>query len=178
MTSFYIARHPFERLVSAYISLFRLDNFKDLGKYIVQNYGIKSNQTSTNFLIDKNIPIFEDFIEYILDTDIIDYNIHWKQQSHICKICLIEHDFVLKHENFNVEYQAMITHLKNADKLPLDFQMRWENKGRPDNLDSKAITKKYMNKIPLEKVHALYMIYFDDFYFLGYTVDEYLKRSV
>ncbi|CAB0016902.1 unnamed protein product, partial [Nesidiocoris tenuis] len=103
-TKFMFVRHPFERLLSAYKNKLEQNYigskyFKDrIGKYIMQNYRTKKNQSGQANGEDIT---FEEFTNFLLNSEQKGFNEHWKPMHRLCEPCLVKYDFVGKYETLS-----------------------------------------------------------------------------
>ncbi|RXG69990.1 Carbohydrate sulfotransferase 11 [Armadillidium vulgare] len=188
LKSFLVVRHPFERLVSAFENkLINIQNnhdkewfYKKYIKKIITNYRQKSNNspqdTDTKSVrevrkeTEYEEPTFEEFINYLLDINVQNFDDHWKPISIICHICSFNYDYVLKYEYFQQEIQALIQHFKDTGYLPQRFKIPWDNKVK-NRTKTKDRIKKYFRTLSKEKIESLYNIYKTDFLYFDYVFD-------
>ena len=191
-------RHPFERLVSAYRNKLENADEAEDGEYFYLNYGrriVEKYRTDRNRMHDvpsryndveiddgkvmiekdsdvnfKKEPYFEEFIDYIINTDINSFDEHWKPMWLQCNVCDIKFDVIIHYENFKNEIQTLINHLQEKYKLPNDFTINWENKGSTN--DEKTLS--YFNKIPKDKIMKVYEKYIEDFEYFQYNISSYM----
>lgn len=187
LSSFLVVRHPFDRLVSAYINKLVNTSLKHDGDYFYKTFGKKivskyRNNDETNPLRETNLkeekgreePTFEEFVDYLLDLKPEQYNDHWKPISDICNICSYDFDFIVKFENFQEEFKSLITHFKYIGILPVEFETAWENK-ELNNKNKKNVVAQYIRSLSLDKIVSLYKIFKYDFSYFNYSVIEYIK---
>ena len=71
------------------------------------NYGaplpVKDNKRTS-----QNLPIFWEFVQFVIDSKLPAMDEHWKPAIHYCSFCMINYDFVIKFENLNFESQAFL----------------------------------------------------------------------
>ena len=126
-------------------------------------------------ILKKDEPSFEEFIEYLLVTEISSYDEHWKPISLLCNVCYFQYDFYLKFENFGPEFNELVTYLKTTKQLPTNYQIYYLNsQSKINNSSSLDIAKSYMNRLPKSKVKILYEKYKQDFKFFDYSLNDFL----
>ena len=85
--SFAIVRHPFERLVSAYRDKFELAALDDwfFKIYAADIFSLPDSAYLTGEGLRR--PSFPQFVSYLLDTPVMDYNDHWLPYWLHCQFC-------------------------------------------------------------------------------------------
>ena len=90
-------------LYVGYIFLKQEYGFSSLEK----NYGapipVKDNKRTS-----ENLPIFWEFVQFVIDSKQPAMDEHWKPAIHYCSLCMLNYDFVIKFENLNIESQAFL----------------------------------------------------------------------
>ena len=104
---FMIARHPFERLYSAYIDkIIPMANKKVMDKHVNNIL----NLFHAHFH-EGQVPTFHEFVQYLKTPMSNDW--HWKTIYDICQPCLIHYDHVFKTETLDQDsYQIIKSRLK------------------------------------------------------------------
>ncbi|XP_027238345.1 carbohydrate sulfotransferase 11 [Penaeus vannamei] len=184
---FLFVRHPLERVVSAYRNKLE-DSFayhdgehfyRTYGRSIVQGF---RQRKKFKILLDagddpgdgddyRREPTFEEFVDYLLGTEVVDYDEHWKPMWLQCHVCDLEYDYIIKYEAFQEESEYFLRLLKERKHVPESFDLRWENKGGTD----KGATLEYLSKISEHKRWLLYAKYQEDFSLFGYTMEGYTE---
>lgn len=160
-----VVRHPFERLLSAYLDKFKTRNkwtehFQHkYGSYIVNKYR-KSHATSEEDIT------FMEFLEFLTDETTTcenRMNPHWAPYWILCHICRIKYNHIIRFENLT---QGLNTFwLKVFGKHLNESLWTWEHKGLHD---TKPLMKKYFYKLPPLLMNKLYKLYHLDFTIFGY----------
>ena len=85
--SFAIVRHPFERLVSAFRDKFELAALDDwfFKFYAADIFSLPDSAYLTGEGLRR--PSFPQFVSYLLETSVMDYNDHWLPYWLHCKFC-------------------------------------------------------------------------------------------
>ena len=85
--SFAFVRHPFERLVSAYRDKFELASMDDwfFKIYTADIFSLPDSAYLTGEGLQR--PSFPQFVSYLLDTPVLDYNDHWLPYWLHCQFC-------------------------------------------------------------------------------------------
>lgn len=95
-------------------------------------------------------------MEYLLRTNISDYDNHWNSQYYHCRPDIIHYNAILKVENLKADFKK---HFKRD--LYTD---RWSS--------SDDVTKKYFQSLNKEEFTKLILKYHADFVFFGYYHDQ------
>lgn len=171
-TKFMFVRHPFERLLSAYKNKLEQNYigskyFKDrIGKYIMQNYRTKKNQSGQANGEDIT---FEEFTNFLLNSEQKGFNEHWKPMHRLCEPCLVKYDFVGKYETLSSDANFI---LRKIGATNLSF---------PQALGSSTTAKqlkKYFGNLPSSKISNLYNIYKLDFKMFSYSLLDLLGYEI
>ena len=140
---------------------------KQKGENIISKYRkVAQNETS----IYNTVPTFKEFIDYIVDTPVDQYDRHWMPTYFVCHPCSIKYDIIAKTENMEEDSQII---LKN---LELNTVLTKTRVTHGEKSESKA--KEYYSVIDLETMKKLYAIYEVDFILFGYSADEYFEYAV
>lgn len=115
-------------------------------------------------------PTFEEFVDYLLDTDPYRYDEHWMPAALYCDVCALKYNFILKYEDFQLENEQFIRYLVAKGHLPIDFSLKWENKIGTDT----SVTKSYMTLIPPYKLQRLIAKFEQDFTLFQYDPYSFL----
>ncbi|KAI6658450.1 Carbohydrate sulfotransferase 11 [Oopsacas minuta] len=191
-TKFFIYRHPFERLVSAYYDKFTLaSQVWYVGKFgrdiITVNYlndntqGSKyselSLETKTKISNQQNrlkLPhgkyniTFLEFVTYIasfLDKNAVqDLDLHWRPISLQCNPCAVDYDIVIDHEFVVEESQILADYLQKNKKSnpPINF-VKEQRRATRDKCNQ------IFRDIPQNLREKLHKIYLTDFILFGYN---------
>ena len=170
MLSFSFARHPFERLVSAYkdkvlkIDKFlRMNWFQKVYSYVYRNWYKKNNS-------------FPSFVDLILNKykNMKISNIHWESITNNCNYCDIEYDVIGRMETFNddVKYIFQKNHLEKD--LPLSMVTVSKNAAK---LKTSNVTAEYFSQLSKDQITDLYKYYRLDFELFGYDVSSYISNN-
>ena len=85
-TSFLISRHPFNRIVSAYRNKFQADTRIADYKYIYETLSRHiCVMTRGGWKKGDPDPSFEEFVKYLINTKVEQYNGHWQLIIHTCR---------------------------------------------------------------------------------------------
>lgn len=121
----------------------------------------------------KREPTFQEFVDYLIDTDVQDYDKHWRPISVICHVCDYDFKYIIKYENFKEEVDYLIYMLQQRGMLPSNFQLHWENR---ENTNAE-VTAKYLSLVSDHKLWQLYDKYRLDFIYFGYTMEGYINKQ-
>ena len=83
-------RHPFERLVSAYLDKFIVNKNSEFIK-VLQDYEVENELHIYNLK-------FEHFVKFVIDEissdSMSEGSLHWWPYSRLCKMCEIDYDYI------------------------------------------------------------------------------------
>merc|ERR1711971_629384 len=158
---FMVVRHPFERLVSAFRDKFEIGNKAD---YIYKLYAapilqIKAESKAVESLMVRkaNRPTFIQFIDYLLRTEVKEYNDHWRPYWLHCNVCRLDYDVFVKFETIS-EDTSVIEELSGLSKENLVFP--WTNRM---NSGGSNKTLEYFQPLGRDRMHKLFQIFQIDF---------------
>lgn len=169
--TFIIARHPFERLLSAYRDKFMYavpHSFHDkLGSKIVRTYRKKHKPDRHT----PRYPTFAEFVTWLLDeihrNNFID--MHLVPASKFCTPCLINFDIIIKFETLEHDQVYLIdkAHLKHI------IAPEWRNSGKGKNtLD---LLQAFYSQLTRKQLDGLYEYYKYDFEVFNYNAAPYFS---
>jgi len=168
--NFVIARHPLERVVSA----FRNKLEKPFGSYFQVAYGSKilrmfrKNLTPAEYKAGKGVSFIE-FVNYILITSMGNLDEHWRGMYSLCGLCGVKYDFIADMNTLYEDSDVVLKQLGWYDRVVFP-------RGSKDSYKKAAVdlTPEYLNRLTDEQLNGLYKKYIQDFMAFGYTYD--LKR--
>ena len=116
------------------------------------NYGaplpVKDNKRTS-----QNLPIFWEFVQFVIDSKLPAMDEHWKPAIHYCSFCMINYDFVIKFENLNFESQAFLQKSKlNQYIYDENVWNRHVNTNKPEEMSRYNSKKKYFLISNIEKI--------------------------
>ena len=97
-----IVRHPLDRLLSGYLSKMvplykpRRGEFPfplDVQREIITRYHRQHYEAWITFQLTESLITFPEFIQYILDTDVLQLNPHFRPMIHVCHPCRVHYDY-------------------------------------------------------------------------------------
>jgi len=197
---FAVVRHPFERLVSAFRDKFEVGSRTD---YIYKLYAapilqIKANTKAieSSLVRRSGRPTFIQFVDYLLRTEVKEYNDHWRPYWLHCNVCRLDFDLFVKFETIsedtsvieerpgpqlialncflqigilriNIDIHCLHPELSGLSKENLVFP--WTNRmsGGSNN------TLEYFQPLGKERMQKLYKIFRIDFEMFDYSKDSY-----
>ena len=112
------------------------------------------------------MPIFWEFVQYLLVTSLPFYDEHWRPIYRHCCLCQdkIDYNYVIKLEHF--EEETAFLELKQwPDLITTDAV----NANQKHNMTSEQVTELYFKDVSDADVKRLYNIYKADFELFGYT---------
>lgn len=132
------ARHPVERLFSAYRSKMTMANgvdkyYTDLALKIAE---LSSNRTGGSGG-RKRLPSLDQFVEYIAREPALEYDLHWKRIVDVCNPCGISYDYIGKVETMDADSKCILENLGMKPWFPKPVERRISSK-----VDYRAIPEK------------------------------------
>lgn len=161
---FFFVRHPFERLVSCYRDKFEMGRKTD---YIFRTFN-PSIIDSQNKGGER--PSFQEFVHYLINTPVEEYNDHWLPNWIHCQTCTQDYDLIGYMETLMTD----VSYIFNMSGIK-DEQFPWSNAAASGDYN-KELTKKYFATLTIEQRKLLYDIYLPDFLMFGYNdAEEYIS---
>ena len=163
-SKYLFVRHPFARLLSAYINKF--DNSKNthypkkIGYEIIKKYRANPSNESSTFGLDVT---FEEFIEYLLDLR-SDRRIddHWAPYHTMCQPCVVHYNFIGKYETLDADAREALTRMGAGN---ITFPKSNESKVRTIDL-----LPQYLATLTPIQISMLYAKYAIDFAMFDYQL--------
>ena len=186
--NFLIVRHPFERLVSAYRD--RVEGCKMKGEwymkvadilklsrepdcYVEIDTGkIKFNKAEHKLEIARKgvvVPTFQQFVQFLLQTQASDYNQHWRPYFMQCTPCIANYSAVVRLER--EEDQQLVLQLSGLEKVGR-MGRRNEAAGRK----TAGLAAQYFDTLHCQEVMGLVQKFAFDFVLFEYDQWEYGAR--
>lgn len=203
-TALIIVRHPFEKIVAAFRD--KLERTHGNNSFYQRKYGVKIVtkyrgvakrrfgreifDSQHNFgaplpVIPKELrlekdlgmlPIFWEFVQYLLSTSPAYYDEHWRPTHRHCCLCTqgtVEYNYVIKLEHLKDEERAFLDlkgwrDLVKSNSWDEDHGKDFRNANYRHNLTSAQVTELYFKNISDADVQRLYNIYKADFQLFGY----------
>ncbi|XP_037781898.1 LOW QUALITY PROTEIN: carbohydrate sulfotransferase 11-like [Penaeus monodon] len=159
-TKMIVVRHPFERLLSAYLDKFVVSGnsyyMKNFARPIMKKFrGDDSQVPETGDGLT-----FGGFVRYVISLKKYSYfDEHWKPISELCYPCAIRYDVIVKYETL-IEDSERFLRLIGA---PADLHFPPAN---PRN--TSRVLKKYFADIPRKQQEDLFWVYKKDFKIFEY----------
>ena len=159
---FMFVREPLERLLSAYRNKFT-EKYSDyfqirFGRKIVKRY--RTNPTNRSLAKGHDVT-FNEFVKYLTDPRITNFNAHWQHYYKLCLPCQLQYDFIGKYEHLKEDVDKVLYHLglENAIHFP---QTRHHSK------TTGSVVKAFFRNITSQEVHDLWKLYSVDYRMFGY----------
>ena len=159
---FMVVRHPFVRILSAYIEKLEKPNeFYQpiLGRIIERKYAHIPARQATG----KGVT-FSQMIQYIVDNGPFDH--HWTPVSLLCNPCEITYDYIARLETSHVDYKHIFSKLKNVPGSKTGLPRSVTTYRGATDLD---MIRKYYKTVPINITNSLFQTYNTDFQLFGYT---------
>ena len=194
LTSFIIVRHPFDRLVSSFRSIFESGWFADAGSQIVKSFRHKSKYSrrlvqKELFLADRSqlskiknkskYPTFREFVQAVLRnlhyvdlTSGSNLEVHWRPMYQQCSVChptkLSTLKYILKYEHLAEEEDEFLRLLGWNNIIKQTVRSNIYDAKSKILRNRSEITKMYFNTLHSYDLHKLYEKYKPDFELFGY----------
>lgn len=177
LRKFFIVRHPFERLVSAYIDKFTKRNkYSDYfqrryGGRIVRLYRKKTNGTMASREHPYHNVTFSEFVRFLTDDAVpcwMKFNPHWLSYTYLCQPCFIHYNYIIRQEALDDEMAYLWPRLYDEKKVKVDEVLFKRNAG---DKRSRDILEKYMTQLSKEEKRRLFKLYESDFKMFDYQND-------
>lgn len=138
------------------------------GRKIVQKF-------RTDPTIKQIEPTWQEFISYILKTDLIQYaDDHWLPAYYSCTPCIVDYDFIAKTESYSQD-QMFIIKKAGLDKI---LKPRWSHSTAGKEFQSRLhLRERYFSQLTKSQIQKLYDKYKLDFLLFDYSHEEYLKYA-
>jgi len=180
---FVVVRHPFERIISAYVD--KLEDYKRDLKYrggyyyamygsdIVEKYREKySRKYPENQLFKRKEPSFVEFIDYLLDTPVENYDEHWKPQYLLCPPCHFNFDVIAKMDTFDRDTNFILRKRNLEDKIFLE-----KKHATAVNSTISSQASRMFNQVPKLMVEKLYEKLKVDFEMFNYSPEDFINLA-
>ncbi|KAJ8925890.1 hypothetical protein NQ315_009742 [Exocentrus adspersus] len=172
--SFLIARHPLERLLSAYRDKLQYalphTYHRKLGNEIIVKYRYKNKKKNASV---QRWPTFPEFVEYLVDSvqngDRLD--MHWTPIVEFCTPCMFNFKVIAHTETLQEDQMYLI---KKA-RLERLIKPEWKNPGRGTTANQ---LEKYYSQLTRSQILQLYHIYRYDFELFNYSIQGYLEVGI
>lgn len=172
---FLFVREPTERIYSAYRNKIQLSEDEGYNqKYrrmIIDKYRVKEERG------DNDIPRFEEFIKFILDSKManVSRNEHWSPIFDICAPCTIKYDAIGKYENLEEEAQDILNLLHVGGEISFpkhNATLRYVNRTKTVDLLEDGF-----KNVTNDDFQKLLRRYEPDFELFGYNVPDVLRKQ-
>lgn len=183
LRTFIVVRHPIERLISAYVDKFTLDNkFSDYfqhryGRKIVRLYrNVSESRPRRNTNVGRrpreaddwgHDVSFKEFVRFLIDQKIPcahKSNPHWMSYFELCHPCFIDYSYVIHYENLTDEMWHLWESLYSEANV--DEVLKRRNAGKTKSRD---LASHYVNQLPYSYRRALFATYELDFRLFRYS---------
>ncbi|XP_038055346.1 carbohydrate sulfotransferase 11-like [Patiria miniata] len=168
---FMFVRHPFERILSAYIDKFQLDypsskHFRETSAVEIARYG---DLSKTSRLKDGTLNItFQQFSRFVSDPINQNLEPHWQEMYRQCQPCMIQYDFIGNYSSLKEDADFIIKTTKLNQPFP--------ESTNPTGSSKQSKIKRYFSQLTEDEIDALYQRYSTDFHLFGYSVPPYISN--
>ena len=163
--SFLISRHPLARIASAYRNKLQPDTRVE--EYFINTYGRAIISAARgSWREGEPDPTFQEFVRYLIETEVEMYDEHWKPISLICRVCQLPYRYILQYENLSDDWKQLLA----SAEITEDLDLVWVNSSGGGDL------RHYYEAISDEEIIKLFDKFESDFVMFGYTLNGYLKQ--
>lgn len=156
-----IVRHPFERLVSAYVDKIRTTDPFIPGAKAMYKHGFVGKGPNGTFT-------FSEFVSNILKEPVEKWDEHWAPFTTRCRPCSMRYNVIAKVETLDQDLKTLLPRIG----LP-----RWTFPARNVKTRSNESSRKefshYISELPRQQLLQLHAIYMYDFELFGYKLAGY-----
>jgi len=164
-TKFMFARHPIERLVSAFRDKFENNDpvydswfIKSYGRRIIKRYRPNASNES---LVKGHDVTFKEFVQYLNDLPPVPreiYDEHWRPVADLCHPCNIKYDVIGKYETLKDDTWAVMSKA-NITNLAHLFPSFCSHNKSITHSKTKNLIETYTNQLSKEEMTRLYQLY-------------------
>ncbi|ELU10141.1 hypothetical protein CAPTEDRAFT_93169, partial [Capitella teleta] len=167
---FIVVRHPFERLVSAFVDKFEKYNkwtqhfHHKFGRQIMHKY--RQNATKLDLETGRNVT-FQEFVRLITDSEVergFRINEHWESFQNLCLPCAIPYDFVVDYDTIEEDNRNLLRGIFMVDDPEKFFPHQNANPG-----SAELRTLQYMRTLSESSIQRLITTYNTDFTMFNYS---------
>jgi len=161
--TFLVTRHPFARVASAFRNKLEDRTKSHDGEYFYKTYSKQIIKYSRGgWSLNEPEPTFPEFIHFLINTDINQYDEHWQPVALRCRMCQLEYSHILHYENLATEWPQFLNNIGITEPLELP----WENRGNSNDL------KDYYDIISEDEKQRLFEKFEADFKMFSYTIQD------
>ncbi|KAK3887504.1 hypothetical protein Pcinc_008416 [Petrolisthes cinctipes] len=168
-TTVMTARHPLDRLVSAY-----RDKYSDgqtVRKHRFLKLAMSLVKRETGEWKKRNITVtFTQFLQLVLNDQKGNMNPHWKPCYKVCTPCVLPYKYIFNTETFNEDF----SYISQKIGANLEVDQSFHIHKTPDT--TTTTTAHYFTFVNPDLLRRIYKVYQIDFEMFGYEVPEFLKR--
>ncbi|XP_014679421.1 PREDICTED: carbohydrate sulfotransferase 14-like [Priapulus caudatus] len=159
-TKFMFVRHPLTRILSAYRDKIadKADDQRFRKSYLRKNPKLGKISTSVSFV---------QFLNHVLGTLTEQLEMHWARMVDVCNPCVINYDFVGKHESMRDDSAELLRRTGLAESI--DFPVRNATYKKATSSDDVTLMRTYYKQVPLDLARQLHAKYEADFLLFNYT---------
>ncbi|CAK8687085.1 unnamed protein product [Clavelina lepadiformis] len=163
-----MVRNPFDRIVSAYVdklvpgALGFNYFYEPMSRKINQKYRHLRHDVESRTRADNGTATFEDFLNYLIDTDGGEDNPHFTFYHALCNPCKVHYDYIIKFETMQEDIEFLQNYLNISEEHRKIFFPPARYSARTDKV------KKFYEQTPKELTNKLYSVYKKDFVLFDY----------
>lgn len=189
--SFMTVRHPFERLLSAYRDKFfrlsestaeanKAEKFHRLyGRKILAKYRQPNDTLVLSDSRYAKAPTFPEFVDFLLNTEVEEYNEHWVPFYLLCTPCHLNYTIVAKTETIQEDSRYILEVLRGrgigkSKAQTATLARIHQTGGQP----SQSTAREFFSQLNKEAVKSLYDKYEVDMEMWDYRIEPYLSYAV
>ncbi|XP_070383321.1 carbohydrate sulfotransferase 11-like [Dermacentor albipictus] len=161
-TKLVIVRHPFERLVSAYVHRVRTTMPSTEGATRMYRRGFVGHGPNGTFT-------FREFVENILQDPVSDWDVHWAPYTTRCRPCSVRYNMIVKVETLDKDMEHVLPHIGLTG---WKFPIRNVHSPTQERAAQESF-RRHFSELSRQQVLQLYAIYVYDFELFGYRLQGY-----
>ena len=165
-SKYMFVRHPFARLLSAYMNKFvnstDIQFPKNIGTKIIRRY--RANPSNESLTFGRDVT-FEEFVKYLLDLNSDGrVNEHWDPYHTICLPCVVHYNFIGKYETLDADVREALARMGAGN---ITFP-----KSNASKLRTIDLLPQYLAKLTPNQISMLYAKYSTDFVMFDYQLPQ------
>ncbi|XP_068221663.1 carbohydrate sulfotransferase 11-like isoform X2 [Palaemon carinicauda] len=168
-------RHPFSRLVSAYMDKFANGSLRAPTKLKMKMYRPVLTLMGRPIIHNLRVAVpFSIFLRAIIEENkrgTVGMGRHWRPYSSNCRPCRIPYDYIVKLETFEDDLRYIVLKL-GIEEINVSTQRNKASK------KTSPIYESYFRDIPDDIIARVYSIYKQDFYLFDYDVPQFVKDAL
>ena len=170
-TKFFVVRHPFDRVLSAYYNI--VDGHFGYGPEPLKKEHIAKSQNVSHY---KNLTL-GNFVDYLTTTHGVEpanilYDRHWNTYSHLCDVCNVPYDNIIRYENLASDSVNILKHLGIKENYFATIRKKNSRRKSGQTLNFGELFLSEFKLLSSIQIDRLWQRYSSDMKLLGYHFDK------